>query len=301
MIVPIHEGEPDKSQGRKATGPRFLLEAMDDSPKDPKIAELLLQYNKKEKNMNEAEETKKQPITDEQIDPTVESLRKEKDWFIGVEEGDSRHYYGKEELTTELRTNILEGKHEKDNGVVIHLKDEDGNWQQTESALDEFAKSHFKLQVLYQPVWSHAIAGLKWGAIGGVALKLLDTLIMLGSVDPTLAFFFLVAVALCFIPRIGIMAVIVFAFITMKFTQMNMFLMGLSAGLIGATLGCLPGMAVGGIVGLSRKNSFSLAKDASPEPDGLVLKAVILPLISGVGLIAFYVLVFNPWLMGVLE
>ena len=33
-------GKPDQSQGRKATGPRFLREAMEDLPKDPKIAGL---------------------------------------------------------------------------------------------------------------------------------------------------------------------------------------------------------------------------------------------------------------------
>jgi len=33
-------GKPDESQGRKATGPRFLREAMEDLPKDPKIAGL---------------------------------------------------------------------------------------------------------------------------------------------------------------------------------------------------------------------------------------------------------------------
>ena len=44
-IVPVHnyasdKGNPDQSQGRKATGPRFLREATNDSPKDPKIAGL---------------------------------------------------------------------------------------------------------------------------------------------------------------------------------------------------------------------------------------------------------------------
>jgi hypothetical protein len=34
------KGEPGRSQGRKATGPRFLCEATDDSPKDPGIAGL---------------------------------------------------------------------------------------------------------------------------------------------------------------------------------------------------------------------------------------------------------------------
>ncbi len=32
--------DPPKEQERKATGPRFLREATDDSPKDPKIAKL---------------------------------------------------------------------------------------------------------------------------------------------------------------------------------------------------------------------------------------------------------------------
>ncbi len=34
------KAKPAERWGRKATGPRFLREAMDDSPKDPKTAEL---------------------------------------------------------------------------------------------------------------------------------------------------------------------------------------------------------------------------------------------------------------------
>jgi hypothetical protein len=34
------KGKPDQSRGRKATDPRFLREAMEDLPKDPKTAEL---------------------------------------------------------------------------------------------------------------------------------------------------------------------------------------------------------------------------------------------------------------------
>ncbi len=36
----IDKVKPVERQGRKATGPRFLREATDDSPKDPKIAGL---------------------------------------------------------------------------------------------------------------------------------------------------------------------------------------------------------------------------------------------------------------------
>jgi len=32
---------PDQNQGREVTGPRFLREAMDDLPKDPRITGLL--------------------------------------------------------------------------------------------------------------------------------------------------------------------------------------------------------------------------------------------------------------------
>ena len=34
------KAKPAERRGRKATGPRFLREAADDSPKDPKMAEL---------------------------------------------------------------------------------------------------------------------------------------------------------------------------------------------------------------------------------------------------------------------
>jgi hypothetical protein len=145
------------------------------------------------------------------------------------------------------------------------------------------------------------MAGLKWGALVGVGLKLLDTLIMLGSADPALAFMFLVAIGVCFIPRVGMIAVIIVVIAMAKFTRVNLFIMGLAAALIGAILGCLPGMAIGGIIGFRRKSSLSCARDATPEPEGLFVKAVLLPLIGGCGLFVFYILVFNPWLVSVLE
>lgn len=252
--------------------------------------------------MYDAVKTIDHPIIDRQVDPAIESLRKEKDWFIVIEgDDDSRHYYDKEQLTTELRTNILEGKYAKTNGVIIHYKVKDSNWQQTKSTLEEFAKNHFKLRVLYQPVWSHAMAGLKWGAIIGVFLKLADTFLMLLSVDAGIAFLFVLAVGVCFIPRIGWIGVAAISYFMFKFSRANFFFMALAAALVGAILGCLPGMAIGGIIGFSRKNSLSLANDAAPEPGGLLLKSVIVPLVSGAVLFVFYIFVFNPWLMGVLE
>ena len=38
QLTDVDVDKPDKSQGRNATGPRFLRDATDDLPKDPKIA-----------------------------------------------------------------------------------------------------------------------------------------------------------------------------------------------------------------------------------------------------------------------
>lgn len=76
-----------------------------------------------------------------------------------------------------------------------------------------------------------------------------------------------------------------------------MFLMILAGMLVGALLGCLPGMGIGGIIGVARRGSLPTAHDASPEPAGLWLRAVILPLLAEGGLLAFCITVFNPWLI----
>jgi len=76
--------------------------------------------------------------------------------------------------------------------------------------------------------------------------------------------------------------------------------MALAAGLTGALLGSFPGMAIGGLVGLIRKRSLPIAQDAIPEQLGVVLRAVVAPLVGGIGLIASYFLIFNPWLAALL-
>jgi hypothetical protein len=243
----------------------------------------------------------KQSITEKEEDPTVQSFKNDKNWFMGISVGDSTHYYDKKQFITELRTNILETKYEKNNKVVIYNKDKDGSWKKTKSTLGEFAKNHFKLRVLYEPVWSHAMAGLKLGAIAGLFIKCADTFLMLLADEPVAAFLFALAVGVFLIPRIGWVTVAAIAFAMARFSSINFFFIGLAAALVGAILGCLPGMAIGGIIGFSRKNSLSVAKDAVPEQDGLFLKAVLLPLISGCALFAIYLFVFNPWLMEVLD
>ena len=67
------------------------------------------------------------------------------------------------------------------------------------------------------------------------------------------------------------------------------------ATLVGAILGCLPGMAIGGAIGLSRRKTLPCATDAGPEPDGLFLKVFVFPILGGAALWTLYLLIFNPW------
>lgn len=235
--------------------------------------------------------------------PKAVLTEKERNRFLQIEENNIKYKYTFKEIKSKLRANILEGKHNKTSLVAIHNKEKGGKWEQKESTLFEFAKDHFKLRSLYQPVWSHAMFGLKWGIFVGVGLKLLDSLITLAYIDITLALLFLAAIIVIFVPKIGFYGVIGLLIIMFKYTDynVNIFMTVLVSGLVGAIIGCLPGMAIGGIIGFSRKNSLPLAMDATPEPDGLIYKAVLLPLIGGCGLLFFYIFLFSPWLISVLE
>ena len=152
------------------------------------------------------------------------------------------------------------------------------------------------------PVWSHAMAGLKWGALVGVGLKLLDTFVALASVDPMMALLFAGAVVVCCVPRIGVIGIIVISLWMTKYSSANFFLMAGAAALVGAVLGSLPGMAIGGIVGLCRKGHLPRVEGA-PElsPGDALARAVVLPALGGGVLLAMYFLVVNPWIYEVLE
>jgi len=232
----------------------------------------------------------------------LNSLKNNKDWLaVAQTSSGEQRIFDKKQFIPALRAGILDGLFTAGSAVDVHVKAQDGTWNKTTSSLAQFAKGHFHLRVLYEPVWSHAMAGLKWGALVGIGLKLLDTLILLGSVDPSMAVLFLVAIGVCFIPRIGMAGVAMVSFMMFKYSKANFFMIGLSAALIGATLGCIPGMAIGGAVGFSRKKELPQAPDAEPEPDGLMLKAVVFPFLGGVALWSFYLFIFNPWLLSILE
>jgi hypothetical protein len=235
-------------------------------------------------------------------DPDVEDFKRSYDWFVVARtlEGE-RRLCERKQMADTFRKDILEGALNSASVIDVYAKTNEGQWGKTASPLAQVAKGEFKLRVLYEPVWSHAMAGLKWGALIGIGLKFIDTLILLGAVDLRIAVMFLIVAAVCAIPRIGMAAVIVASLVMSKFTSVNLFVTLGTVMLIGSILGSLPGMAVGGAIGLGRRRTLPLAGDAKPEREGLALKAVVLPLLGGLALWGLYLFVFNPWLISIMS
>jgi hypothetical protein len=235
-------------------------------------------------------------------DLTVEQYKRTKDWFIIIEnKSDKKSFLDLNNFSDQIQNGLINGNLDSNTKIEGHFKNKDAKWETENTTIKKFVNDFYKLSNLYEPVWNNALVGLKWGAYAGIALKVVDTLILLGSVDLLLAFFFLLTIGVIFIPRIGIIGVIVLSFLMTRYTGMNFFTMALSAGLTGAILGCLPGMFSGGLYGLIRRNSIPRAHDAISENTSVLLKAIILPFIGGISLILIYIYIFNPWLQSVLE
>jgi len=236
------------------------------------------------------------------LDPEVEAFKAENTWFVAVRTSDGQHRLcTKQQLVETFRKDIIAGVLNSASLVEVHSKTPEGNWVKAGLPLAQFAKGHFGLRVLYEPVWSHAVAGLRCGALLGIGLKFLDTLILLGSINPAIAFMFVLVAAACAIPRLGLPAMIMVSIMAAKFTSANLFVTLVTVMLVGSILGCLPGMAIGGAIGLVRRKKLPVAGDSQPEREALPLKAFGAPLLGGAGLWAIYIFVFNPWLISVLN
>ena len=68
----------------------------------------------------------------------------------------------------------------------------------------------------------------------------------------------------------------------------------------GAALARLPGMAIGGIVGLVRRRQLPVLIGVAPEAASVPLKPVALPLAGGVAILASYFTVVSSWMVSLL-
>lgn len=238
-----------------------------------------------------------------QTDPSeVANLKQLKKWFVGVEDvRGTIHYYDKKEVTTALRSDILDGKYLKDSSTVLYSRNLNDTWQKTSLTLFEFSKKFFKLRVLYQPVWSYAMRGLKWGTIIGIGLKAVDSFMMLASTDIMATIMCLLVLGSFLIPRIGPYIDVAIIIALSRFINI-MWVLGFLFGIVfgGVMLSSLLGMAFGGALGLNKRNAITLARDALPESKNILMTAFILPLIMGTILITTYFFIFNLWISTVM-
>ena len=232
----------------------------------------------------------------------AEALKESKDWFIEVHQQNGIvTYFDNGNFIVGLRSKLIDRVFQKDDRLIVYSKDEQGVWGETEFTIGSFSRHHFKLNLLFKPIKEHALMGLKWGAIGGAVLKLLDTVVGLYAAEPTLALLFLAAIGVCIIPRIGTVGVVILSFIIMQTSSMNFFLVGLVSGVTGALLGCLPGMFIGGAIGVIRKQSFKHTIQSFDEKGYNFFTVVLTPLLVGTGLIVLYLMVLNPMFLKMLE
>lgn len=235
---------------------------------------------------------------DQEPESPLEAMRRRADTFSVVQGNDGNtQYILPDSLERKVREGILSGNLRSGSPLATHVKATDGSWKESASTVGQYAKGLFPLRVLFEPVWAHAMAGLKWGSLVGIGLKLLDTLWLLFNVDPAMAFLFLVAIVVCFIPRVGMVGVVIISFMMMKYSQANFFLIGMVAAAVGAGLGCLPGMAVGGFIGWMRQASLDRSPEVVPPTPGVLVKSILLPLSAGVLIWTLYFMVLNPWIM----
>jgi ABC-type bacteriocin/lantibiotic exporter with double-glycine peptidase domain len=240
-------------------------------------------------------------VSDPLLSDIVVTSRNDHDWFIIVEDKRrEQKVYLMDSFLEQIKEELITGILSAENTMERHVKEEDGTWKTEKLPLSDFIDDFRELRMLYKPVRLHAITGLIWGLLGGIALKIIDTAILFGAADPLLAFLFLGAIALIFIPRIGFFGMIIAIIAISWISPVNIYLAAISAALTGAILGCLPGMFIGGVVGLIREVNIPKAHEAGTESLA-ILKFVLLPLVGGVGLIYTYIFYFNPWLMNQMQ
>lgn len=205
-----------------------------------------------------------------------------------------------------LREAVVEGRHDRNSAVQLHRKDVQEQWHIDQMSLEKFAKSNFAIGVLYRPVFRHAMGGLMWGSLIGMALNALDKFIGWLLIDPPIAFFYAAVVAAFIKPRIGIIALVLLLIATRGQYDIFPMLLGVLnmaflTAVVGAVLGGPAGMGIGALAGWIRRGRIPQARDAKREGAGTILALVILPLLIAAAIHAAYFLVINPLVMSWLE
>jgi hypothetical protein len=206
-----------------------------------------------------------------------------------------------------LRKDILEGKLHRDAATVIDTRSGGKLQSSKEGTLLKCTLAYPELANLYAPVRHHAAVGMRYGILAGILLHLASLAFVLvrrgsefGGMLIAIPSFY--AAALFLVTRkASILRVL--GGILMLPPLLLIFSLSSNAGMLGALIGavvaggllyCMPGMAIGAVVGVIRRRGLPRASDAPQES---VTLRVAIPLLIGAALWTAYLLWARGYLM----
>jgi hypothetical protein len=153
------------------------------------------------------------------------------------------------------------------------------------------------------PIWHLSLKGAFVGVCVVGALKALDTLVALASVNDAAALLWLLIGAAIFSPKwkMQLMGASLFAGIKSGVSMTALWGAWMGVGIFAAVFGVTAGMAIGTIVGLVRSNSHAQAPDAAGEGSKPVVWGLMVPLALFVLAVIGYVQVFVPAFLKMIE
>jgi hypothetical protein len=170
----------------------------------------------------------------------------------------------------------------------------DAAGKRTEAAwitVEKLAIDHPELRSLYRPIWHYTMQYIAYGVIAGIALKFLDTTILLvSSGNGGVIMLWLLVIASLFLAKKWPIAPIAVVFLSIKLgVRANLFITALATMLVGAMFGAPLGMIVGTAVGHFKSKSISRALDAEPEGRRPYRLGIVIPLLALAVLIPLYI------------
>lgn len=206
----------------------------------------------------------------------------------------------------QLREEILKGTIPHDAPTTIATRLKDGKVQTVEGPLLRLSSRYKQLAALYTPIRRYSIAGVGYGCLTGVIIALFNLGIAISRVNNGLGLAFIgTAISLVVFPlleknkvKVGFPFSLIPLVLPGYIGLEGGFAMGLGAVCAGALLGCMPGMAIGAIVGAVRRPRLTLAYDAPRE--NALLRILIPALIAVAIWTAYFYLMFHylfPFLM----
>jgi hypothetical protein len=230
------------------------------------------------------------------VDASLEAFKNLCEWFVVATTSDGqRRICTKKNFQRVLLVDILAGLLRAEDELQVHSKRKDGRWVESFPSLRGFALQHRKLRVAYEPVWTHAATGARWGVVAGVSVAILNALIFYSMTDPWVAVCLGASALVAFVPRFGSrIAPFVFGSLGLMGKVAPAFGI-LTAIIIFAILGGLPGMTIGGAIGWVREEKLPRAPDAPAEGGFVAVKALVLPLVGWLLAWSVFALVVYPW------